>query len=153
MHLPDAGKSLDDPIELIAALTGSPRWAALRSAGEIHAELEFLLAWPPGNSAAGGVYIQGFIDCLYQGAGGEWRLIDYKTNRVSADSLPGTIENYEMQMLVYALAAERILKQPPAEIVLHFLRGNLEHRFAWNDEARAAAVKLVDSPARSATRA
>ena len=43
-----------------------------------------------------------------------------------------------MQMLVYALAVERILKRPPVEIVLHFLRDNHEHRFAWDEAARRA---------------
>jgi ATP-dependent exoDNAse (exonuclease V) beta subunit len=150
VHLPDAGTELEEPIELIAALTATTRWASLRAAGHIHAELEFLLSWPPGNAAEVGVYIQGFIDCLYQGMSGEWRLLDYKTNRVTPESLSGVVESYEMQMLVYALAAERVLKQPLAEIVLHFLRGGHEHRFVWNEAARQKAVKLVSGALRSA---
>ena len=67
----------------------------------MHAELEFLLAWPPESSLAdgsgngenkqqpinlrGSLFIQGFIDCLYQDAAGDWRLLDYKTNLVSPD--------------------------------------------------------------------
>jgi ATP-dependent exoDNAse (exonuclease V) beta subunit len=144
VHLPDAGRELEEPVGLITALTATPRWASLRAAGRIHPELEFLLAWPPGCAEQGGTYIQGFIDCLYQDAGGEWRLLDYKTNRISAETLPDTVASYEMQMLVYALAAERILKRPPAELVLHFLRGGHEHRFAWSDAARDRAVKLVE---------
>ena len=143
IHLPDAGQSLDEPVELITALTATPRWAALRSASRVHAELEFLLAWPPGSPAADGPYIQGFIDCLYQDSAGDWRLLDYKTNRASAETLAATVAGYEMQMLVYALAVERVLGRPPVEIVLHFLRGNGEHRFAWNDAARRRAVELV----------
>ena len=50
-----------------------------------------------------------------------------------------------MQMLVYALAVERILKRPPAEIVLHFLRGNHEHRFAWDAAARQRVMELVNA--------
>ena len=71
-------------------------------------------------------------------------MLDFKTNRVTPDTLPQTVANYEMQMLVYALAVERILKQPPAELVLHFLRGNLEHRFAWDSTARARATEMVN---------
>ena len=56
-----------------------------------------------------------------------------------------TAEGYEMQMLVYALAVERVLKRSPAEIVLHFLRGNIEHQFTWNEAARRRAVELVNA--------
>ncbi len=50
-----------------------------------------------------------------------------------------------MQMLVYALAVERILKRSPAEMVLHFLRGNREHCFPWDAGARQRAMELVNS--------
>ena len=171
LHLPDAGDELEEPIRLIGGLTASPRWASLREATRVHTELEFLLAWPPegvghiadlpktenvgqdsilpqtrqiGNPPHD-AFIQGFIDCLYQNAAGDWRLVDYKTNRISADTLPGTIEEYEMQMLLYALAVERVLHRPPVEVVLHFLRGNVEHPFPWNAAARRLAVELVDA--------
>jgi hypothetical protein len=41
-----------------------------------------------------------------------------------------------------------VLQRPPAEIVLHFLRGNVEHQFTWNDTARRRAVELVDAAMR-----
>jgi hypothetical protein len=49
-----------------------------------------------------------------------------------------------MQMLVYALAVERILKCPPAELVLCFLAPGVEHRFPWDDAARRRVLELVD---------
>ena len=49
-----------------------------------------------------------------------------------------------MQMLVYALAAEVILKSPPVELTLCFLRPGLEHHFAWNAAARQRVVELVE---------
>jgi hypothetical protein len=49
-----------------------------------------------------------------------------------------------MQMFVYALAAETILKSPPTELVLCFLRPGLEHRFPWDAAARQRVVELVD---------
>jgi ATP-dependent helicase/nuclease subunit A len=145
LHLPDDGGNLDEPANLIVSLTQSSRWATLRSASRIHPELEFLLAWPPDGAIVNAPFIQGFIDCLYQDASGDWRLLDYKTNRISHDTLSATVAGYEMQMLVYALAAERVLKQPPKEIVLHFLRGNIEHRFTWDDAARQRVVELVNA--------
>ncbi len=142
-HLPEATE-LDEPIDLVAGLAASPRWAALRAASQVHTEMEFLLAWPPGNADAESPYIEGFIDCLYEDSGGEWHLLDYKTNRVSAETLASTVESYEMQMLVYALALERILKRPPAEIVLCILRTRQEHRFTWDAAARERVLDLVN---------
>ena len=43
-----------------------------------------------------------------------------------------------MQMLLYGLAAERILGVAPCELVLHFLRTGEEQAFPWNDAARTA---------------
>jgi ATP-dependent helicase/nuclease subunit A len=142
-HLPESTQ-LDEPIDLIAGLAASPRWAALRAASCVYTEIEFLLAWPPGNPDAEAPYLEGFIDCLYQDSRGEWHLLDYKTNRISPETLETTAKSYEMQMLVYALAVERILKRPPAEIVLCFLRGNQERRFAWDAAARQRVLDLVD---------
>ncbi len=149
LHLPEATQGLEEPIEWIAGLVASPRWAALRAASCVYTELEFLLAWPPGSRDPDAPSIQGFIDCLYQDSGGGWHLLDYKTNRVSPETLAGTVESYEMQMLLYALAVERILQRPPAEIVLHFLRQNQEHCFAWDSAARQRVTDLVNDAIRS----
>jgi ATP-dependent helicase/nuclease subunit A len=150
LHLPDSIERLDEPIDLIARLAASPRWASLRAASCVYTEFEFLLAWPPGSRDPEAPYIQGFIDCLYQDGAGDWRLLDYKTNRVSPETLAGTVASYEMQMLVYALAVERILKRPPVEIVLHFLREGREHSFAWNQEARLRVMELVNEAMKNA---
>jgi ATP-dependent helicase/nuclease subunit A len=139
--------------ELVGRFLASPRAAEIAAAEKVYRELEFLLAWPPdGDRAATGVggpqpsgrYLQGFIDCLYCDSAGQWRLVDYKTNRVSADTLPTVAGQYEMQMLVYALAVERILKCPPVELVLCFLRPGLEYHFVWNAAARQRVVELVN---------
>jgi ATP-dependent helicase/nuclease subunit A len=89
-------------------------------------------------------FIQGFIDCLYRDGAGGWHLVDYKTNRVADDTIARVASVYEMQMLVYALAIERVLGIGPQEVVLHFLRTGQEHTFRWDDAARARAVELVD---------
>src|SRR5262249_52397895 len=68
--------------DLIRGLVRSPLAAELAAAGEVHRELEFVLAWPPDGPAAGGIYLRGFIDCLFRDDSG-WRLLDYKTNQVA----------------------------------------------------------------------
>jgi ATP-dependent helicase/nuclease subunit A len=132
----DGDRSSQEAVEMIGRFLASPRAAEMAAATEMHRELEFLLPWPP-------AYIEGFIDCLYCDPAGQWRLVDYKTNRVTADRLAATAAPYQLQMLVYALAVERILKRPPAELVLCFLRPGLEYHFTWDAAARQQATELI----------
>jgi ATP-dependent helicase/nuclease subunit A len=217
-HLP-ASEQLEEPIAMVGRFLASERAKKMRAATAVHRELEFLLAWPPGDKAvkrlsknnfgvvlqppsppaplpqadegsnawttalpqadegsnawatalqqagegsnawatakerpdaaptfdagAGQRYLQGFIDCLYCGADGGWRVVDYKTNHVAASGVAAVAKQYEMQMLVYALAAETILKKPPVELTLYFLRPGEEYSFAWDAEARRRVVELV----------
>ncbi|MCE5269296.1 MAG: UvrD-helicase domain-containing protein [Planctomycetaceae bacterium] len=148
-HLPNTDRSLDEPIAMVERFLASPRAADIAKASEIHHELEFLLAWPPGGDCAGRPstsdrYLQGCIDCLYRDAEGRWRLIDYKTNRVTTETLAATAATYEMQMLVYGLAAETILKEPPAELTLCFLRSGSEHHFMLDASARRRVIEMVN---------
>jgi ATP-dependent helicase/nuclease subunit A len=140
--------------QLLERFIGSPRAAGMRHGTQTLREVEFLLAWPPPLASAGersktantsaGRYLQGYLDCLYQDSAGRWRIVDYKTNQVSPDTLAELVATNEMQMLAYGLAAEQALGEPPAELVLHFLRTGDEHKFAWDDKVRARAIRLVD---------
>ena len=49
-----------------------------------------------------------------------------------------------MQMLLYGLAAERILGTGPRELTLCFLRPGLEYNFPWDAASSARAVDLVN---------
>jgi ATP-dependent helicase/nuclease subunit A len=90
------------------------------------------------------VYFQGFIDCVYKDRRGGWHVVDYKTNRVSRESLDSVAAQYEMQMLLYGLAVEQILGHRPRSLVLHFLRPSLERHFDWDAAARKRIVRMVD---------
>jgi ATP-dependent helicase/nuclease subunit A len=124
--------------EMLERFAASPRAKRLALSRAIHREVEFLLAWPPGS------YLHGYIDCLYQDAEGRWRLIDFKTTKATAADVARMARQYEMQMYVYALAAERALGEPPAELALYFLRPGVEYTFPWNDAARRRAEDLVN---------
>jgi hypothetical protein len=145
-HLPGAKNGLDEPIDMIRRFLDSPRARQIAAARQVHPELEFLLAWPPSDSPGESPsrYLEGFIDCLYQDESGQWHLLDYKTNRVSRKSLHTVAAHYEMQMLLYALAVERILGHPPQSLVLHFLRPGEEHHFLWDGPARRRVVEMVN---------
>jgi ATP-dependent helicase/nuclease subunit A len=130
--------------ELLERFVRSPRWAEIAASKEVHRELEFLLAWPPDGASGDGRYLQGFFDCIYRDAQGGWHLVDYKTNDVTAAQVAREAKRYEMQVLLYAMALERGLGEPPVELALHFLRPGVEHIFKWNDAARKRCVQLVD---------
>ena len=147
-HLPESTDQLDEATEMIARFLQSPRSQTMAAAEELHPELEFLLAWPPGGETGGSEsacpYLQGFIDCIYRDTDDHWHIVDYKTNRTTQSTLASTAADYEMQMLLYALAAEQILGRPPASLTLCFLRSGLEHSFAWDTAARGRVVEMID---------
>ena len=142
-------------VEMLERFRGSKRWSDIAGAKVVHRELEFLLAWPPDGKSGGapddGRYLQGFFDCVYEDASGGWHLVDYKTNDVTAAEVPHVAAQYEMQMLLYAMALETALGAPPVEVALHFLRPGVEHPLAWNDRARIRCVQLVDDAMRQLT--
>jgi hypothetical protein len=142
-HLPDSPAEVAEAIAMVERFVGSQRARDIAAARACHAEIEFLLGWPP-EGTPGKVVLRGFLDRLYQDAAGRWHIVDFKTNRVADKSLAAASAPYAMQMLVYGLAAERILGSPPASLTLHFLRNGAEHQFAWNDDARRKAIEMVD---------
>jgi ATP-dependent exoDNAse (exonuclease V) beta subunit len=141
--------------ELVDQFLQTDRANQLAKAKVVHRELEFILAWPPeipilsASGQGAGVesprrYLQGFIDCLYQDSSGGWHLLDYKSNQVSASGVALAAAQFELQLGVYALAAEQILRQPPVELAVHFLRPGIEHRFVWNDAMRSRIREQVN---------
>ncbi|MBR2773634.1 MAG: helicase-exonuclease AddAB subunit AddA [Selenomonadaceae bacterium] len=65
------------------------------------------------------IFIQGIIDLLFKDAAGRWVLLDYKTDRDSAD----IAERYRVQIDLYAQAVESLLKITVAEKYLYLLNG------------------------------
>jgi ATP-dependent helicase/nuclease subunit A len=130
--------------KLVAALIASPVAKQLKEARRVHNEIEFLLAWPPGDMSSKAL-LHGVIDCLYQDAAGDWHVADYKTNRLDA---PGgedsVVAHYRPQVLLYALAAEKSLGVAPRTVTLHFLRGGRQHCEPYTDEARRWIVDYID---------
>ncbi|WP_428308842.1 UvrD-helicase domain-containing protein [Lacipirellula sp.] len=152
--MPDAvpEKTVERAADLVERFLQSPRAAELAAAKIVRREVEFLLPWPPtgevGKPPAGegtaGRYFHGYIDCLYQGADGRWRLLDFKTNRTSAGNLDAVANQYEAQLLVYTLAIEQALGEPLAEVALVMLDSEVERKFNWDQRARASHVKQIN---------
>jgi ATP-dependent exoDNAse (exonuclease V) beta subunit len=132
-----------DAAAMIERFLQSPRAGELAAAKIVRRELEFVLAWPPGDAGPGGRYFHGYIDCLYQDAADGWRLLDYKTNRVPAANVSEIAKRYELQMLVYAMACEAALGQPLGECILHSLHLGAEHSYRWDAAERRRGVERI----------
>jgi ATP-dependent exoDNAse (exonuclease V) beta subunit len=129
---------------LLTRFLAGPRAESMRGGRWIEREVEFNLAWPLDETAPGGRYLQGYIDCLYEDEQGTLGIVDYKTNQTTPEGVSQVAHGYELQMLVYALAVEQSLGRGPDEMVLCFLRPGVEYAFAWNEGARQRAIALVD---------
>ena len=143
-HLGDDRAGEAAAVEMVSRFLETEEARRLADARQVHREMEFLLAWPPKAAREHGRYLQGTIDCLYEDSEGRWHVLDYKTNRISADQVAAAATEYEMQMFVYALAAERVLGRAPEELTLYFLWPGVAHRFAWDEAARERARQQVN---------
>ncbi len=129
---------------LLQRFQNSPRHEQLRTARQVHREVEFLLPWAVQSEQASGDYLQGYLDCLVQDENGAWTVLDYKTNRVDAEGVTQAAEEYRLQLYVYAMAVEHVQGQPPASLAIHFLRPQAEVTFDWDAQARQRGQELVD---------
>lgn len=145
-----AGRAAEQTNHMLERFLRSPRYEDLCKAKQVIQEAEFLMNWPPSGQAE--AYLQGYLDCLWQDAAGDWRLIDYKTTTlVAADGEPDTMqavakekaEEYRLQLEVYALAVEGAYGVRPREMYLYFLKPGVEVVFDWNETARAEAIDRI----------
>lgn len=77
-------------------------------------------AEPTAGENGGDVMVQGIADCLFFD-GDEIVLIDYKTDRVSAESAQRRSEMYRIQTDYYARGLSAVLGAPVTEKYLYFL--------------------------------
>ena len=128
--------------DMLKRLRQSALWDLLQPARcrRVFRELPFVLAMD-------GATLRGQIDMLIEADDGRWHVIDYKSDRVSADGLAKRAESYRMQMQLYALAAWRYTGSPPAQATLYFLRPGLMHPFVVSppelEQARKQAQTLA----------
>lgn len=151
MHMDgDEEEAAAEAEKMIESFLLSPRGRELASADCVIREIEFLLRWPL-DSVDKSRFLQGYLDCIYRDSNGSWHLLDFKTNRISDQSVAEVAVKYRLQLAVYALAMEKYLGDRPTELVLHFLRTGKEHWFSWDDESRKKAIDLIGRAIDSAT--
>jgi ATP-dependent exoDNAse (exonuclease V) beta subunit len=141
-HSPDPQRSRREWERLRAQLTNGSALAKLLAApGSVaHAEMPFLWA------LSGQECLDGIIDlAVHDPATGAWVILDWKTNRASADELAGLREHYRPQLSAYWKAAREMLQAP----VVAGLYATGEGRWLPYSEAELAGTweKLKGNPA------
>ena len=132
----DSAALAADLDEMLRRLRAHPLWADLAGAKQSFRELDFLMD-------AGPAVLRGQIDLLYQDAAGNWRIVDYKSDRVAAAEIETHAGRYELQMLAYAVAAARHVGRPPAGATLYFLRPGACCELPLGSDAVASAERRI----------
>jgi ATP-dependent helicase/nuclease subunit A len=120
---------MDDPgddamrgiaVRRVKALFDSSHYAEIVQAMHCLREVDFRLRRvvpiPDGEPLE--VHITGRIDCLYQSADGTWHLIDFKTGHIDNADPESLVDDYAVQLQVYASATELLIGRPPNDVAL-----------------------------------
>jgi len=109
--------------ELIVHLFETETGRKLRSGAEVIREFKFSILDDGSHYGAGlegeKVLLQGVVDCAVVEADGI-TVIDFKTDRVSEETLPRLLEQYAPQVQTYVQALERIYRKPVKAALLYF---------------------------------
>jgi ATP-dependent helicase/nuclease subunit A len=116
-----AGRIVSEPdpeaVRLAEVFRQSPLARRAAHASRIEREFDFLVA-------VEGIVIRGQIDLWFEESG-ERIIVDYKTDAVSRQEAHQRVQDYALQLKLYALAIERVTGRLPNRAYLHFLRPNV----------------------------
>lgn len=105
----------------------TPLCDRIRRSRRVYREQRFNLLVDGGMLGADGageeIMLQGVVDCAFV-EDGKLVIVDFKTDHVSLETVPGRAEHYRAQLKAYALALGRVLELPVAEKVLYFFHTN-----------------------------
>ena len=121
--IPEQAELVD--CEAIAAFFHSELGRKLRDGGEHLREFKFSILDDGAHYAQGlegeRVLLQGVVDCAIIEEDGI-TVIDFKTDAVTEEKLPGVVRRYEDQVHTYVHALERIYQKPVKAAYLYFFR-------------------------------
>ena len=116
--------SMVDP-QPIAELFSTQLGQKLRSAEHLLREFKFSVLEDAGNYVPGlkneQVLLQGVVDCAIIEPDGI-TVLDFKTDRVTEQTLAGVLDGYKLQVSAYANALQKIYRLPVKEAWLYFFR-------------------------------
>ncbi len=89
--------------------------------------------------------IRGQIDLFYLNNEGMLKVIDYKTNDITAGEIPEKVKYYELQMQLYAKALEAIYEKKVSETILYFLVPNQSVAIDTTEKSCKGLYKTLDT--------
>jgi ATP-dependent helicase/nuclease subunit A len=122
-------EGVSDAQKIIRDFMGQPIFQQLRKAKQVKREIDFIL-----NERRG--LIHGKIDMLFEDEKGAWHILDYKT--AAGDEDAARRSAYDLQMEIYALAAERLLKLPVRSVIIYYLKNQKAVTLSFPSEKSAA---------------
>ena len=105
--------AVSDAKKIIQDFMKQPIFHELGKAKQVKREIDFVL-----NERRG--LIHGKIDILFEDGKGQWHILDYKT--AAGDEEAARKSAYDLQLEIYTLAAERILKLPVRSAIIYYLK-------------------------------
>ena len=109
----------------VAAFLRSPLADRIRGAEQVWREYRFALLMPAERYAGGAegeeMLLQGVADCVFR-QDGALTVVDFKTDRVTAEEAPARAEIYRGQLQAYSDALSRIMEMPVERRVLYFFQ-------------------------------
>ena len=111
-------------IPALGTFLASPLADSLRSTAEIYREYPFTLLLPairlePAAGEDDTVLLQGVVDCAIV-EDDSITIIDFKTDFVTEESLPGKVSHYRPQVMAYADAMKKIYEKEVKSAILYF---------------------------------
>ena len=124
---PEQAEAVD--AKSIAAFLRSPLAARIQSAEKVWREYRFALLMPAERYAKGAegeeLLLQGVADCVFEEKGA-LTVVDFKTDRVTAEETLQRAELYRPQLQAYSDALSRIMEKPVSQRILYFFRSGTE---------------------------
>ena len=124
---PEQAEAVD--AKSIAAFLRSPLAARIQSAERVWREYRFALLMPAERYAKGAegeeLLLQGVADCVFE-ENGALTVVDFKTDRVTAEETLQRAELYRPQLQAYSDALSRIMEKPVSQRILYFFRSGTE---------------------------
>jgi ATP-dependent helicase/nuclease subunit A len=133
-------QAVSDARKIIQDFMKQPLFGELGKAKQVKREIDFVL-----NERRG--LIHGKIDMLFEDEKGQWHLLDYKT--AAGDEEAAHQSAYDLQLEIYTLAAERILKLPVRSAIIYYLKNQKAVTISFPAEKSAAFFDGLEKKIRS----
>lgn len=133
----DKNTLYDDILNKIKIFQSNKEIKSVLQSGILYAELPFSIK-------INSVNINGIIDLMYKDDGGNWNIIDYKTNNISEDQLDMTAKSYELQVSIYSIFLQKLFSERKLfSPILYFTAIDKSYRFEYSLEELISIEKKI----------